>query len=309
MIDISYTNAMEIVHMKGFVALAEAGSVTAAAGKLCLTQSAVTQQLQALEKNLGVKLFDRTPRGVVLTQAGVAFLGYAQRSLAVLEEGCRAALDIEQGHSGSLLIGAGVTTSVFRLPAWLTEFQAQYPEVEIVVRTGRSAEVAALVADHHIDVGIVTTYFERPDLTSTALFDEDVVLVQSARVFYPTTIELDRLPRVPMIVFTPNTGFRAYLDRTLIQYDIALRVRMESDSVEAIKSFVAVGLGASFLPASAVAAELVEGSMVAVEVIGLPHLRRQTAAVYRTTGHLNAAAQGFLRIIRGANTEDRSAEA
>jgi len=89
--------------------------------------------------------------------------------------------------------------------------------------------------------------------------------------------------------------FRAYLDRTLIQYDIALRVRMESDSVEAIKSFVAVGLGASFLPASAVAAELVEGSMVAVEVIGLPHLRRQTAAVYRTTGHLNAAAQGFLR--------------
>ena len=76
---------------------------------------------------------------------------------------------------------------------------------------------------------------------------------------------------------------------------------MESDSVEAIKSFVAVGLGASFLPARAVAAELAEGSMIAVDVIGLPRLSRQTSAIYRTTGHLNVAAQGFLQIIRNAN--------
>ena len=285
---------MEIVQLRSFIALAEAGSVTAAADRLFLTQPAVTQQLRALEREVGVQLFDRTPRGVVLTQAGAAFKEYVERGLSTLEAGRRAAVEVEGGVAGTLTLGAGVTTSVSHLPGWLQRFQVDWPNVDVVVRTGLSADVARMVSTREIDLGFVTSDVDLDGLTTVPIIGEDIVLVRRSP---PHRITVDELRDLPMIVFPIGSGFRDFLDRELMRQGMSLRVKMEIDSVEAIKGFVTVGLGAAFLPARAVAPELESGVLVNVDVDGMSALRRHTSAVYRTAGHRNAAVQGLLDIV------------
>lgn len=138
--------------------------MTRAAERLYLTQPAVTQHIQALEQELSVKLFDRHPRGMRLTQAGMLLRGYAQRCLASLED-CRLAFaELEVGQSGQLTIGAGVTSSIFVLPDWLRALRTRCPAIEVIIRTGRSREIFSLLNAGEIDLGIITTPVEQAHL-------------------------------------------------------------------------------------------------------------------------------------------------
>jgi DNA-binding transcriptional LysR family regulator len=290
---------MELFQLRSFLRVAEEGSFTRAAEELYLTQPAVTQHVRALERELGVPLFDRTGRGAQLTPAGEALCRYARQSVALLAECRQVIADLESGAAGRLALGAGVTTSIFRLPGWLRAFGDAYPGVDVVVRTGRSREVAALALEREIDLGLVTSPVQHPDLRVAGLFEEEIVLVTPrGHPLADRRLPLEELAEAPLILFPKSTGFREYLDRALAEAGVAARVKMESDSVEAIKSFVAVGLGVSFLPAAAVEAEVAAGDMARAEIAGLPALRRQTSVLHRFDRHLSAGARGFLAILQ-----------
>lgn len=290
---------MELFQLHSFLKVAEEGSITRAADALYLTQPAVTQHIKSLENELGVALFDRTGRGVRLTEAGEAFRGYVRRCLAVLDEGRSVISDLQAGTSGRLTIGAGVTTSIFHLPQWLREFREQYPGVDVVVRTGRSREVTQLVLERDIDMGLVTSPVEHPDLQVIGLYDEEIVLVAPPDHLLthgnPTAREL---AEAPLILFPQGSGFRDYLDRALAEAGIQAQVKMETDSVEAIKSFVMVGLGVSFLPESSVDAEIEAELLARVTVESLPKLARRTSIIHRADRYLSTGARGFLHILQ-----------
>jgi DNA-binding transcriptional LysR family regulator len=289
---------MELSQLRSFMRVAEEGGFTRAAEALHLSQPAVTQQVAALERELGAALFERTGRGVRLTAAGEALLGTARQCLALLEEGRRHLADLSAGLTGRLVLGAGVTTSIFQLPAWLRAFQEAYPGIDVVVRTGRSREVAALALDREIDLGLVTSPVQHEELRVAPLYEEEIVLVAPpAHPLAGREIARVDLARAPLILFSRGTGFREYLDRSLAAADVAPRVKMESDSAEAIKSFVAVGLGVSFLPAAAVTAELAAGELARVTVAGLPPLRRVTSVIHRRDRALSVGAREFLRLL------------
>jgi DNA-binding transcriptional LysR family regulator len=289
---------VELYQLQSFLQVAEEGSITRAAETLSLTQPAVTQHVQALERELSARLFDRTGRGVRLTAAGLELQRYARRSLALLSE-CRDVLrDLDAGTSGRIVLGAGVTTSIFHLPGLLRAFQEQYPGIDVVVRTGRTREVTALALDRQIDLGLITSGVDHPDLRVADLFDEEIALVvPSGHPLAGRSIPAEAIGTLPLILFPEGTGFRSYLGRALGTAGIPLRVKMESDSAEAIKSFVEVGLGASFLPLAAVRAELEGGSLALVTVEELPPLHRKTAVLYRMDRYLSAGARGFLQLL------------
>src|SRR5262245_3653848 len=124
--------------LEGFLHVAELGSVSRAADRLHVTQPAVTKQIRALERSLGLPLVERTGKGIRLTEAGELVARYGRRGARVLDE-CRQALaELDAGSRGRLTLGAGVTTSVFRLPSWLRKFRKDRPNVEVIVRTGTS---------------------------------------------------------------------------------------------------------------------------------------------------------------------------
>ncbi len=289
---------MEFSQLRSLLRVAAEGSISRAAEALHLTQPAVTQHIRALERELRVPLLERTGRGVRLTPAGDALTRYARSSLALLDE-CRQVIgDLEHGAAGRLVLGAGVTTSIFHLPAWLRAFQEAYPGVDVVVRTGRSKEIAALALEREIDLGLVTSPVQHPDLRVSDLFDEEIVLVvPHDHPLAGGSVAVADLASLPLILFPPDAGFRGYLDRVLAEAGTRARVKMESDSLEAIKSFVAVGLGASFLPEIAVHAEVDAGALSRVRIEDLPALKRTTAVLHRVDRYLAAGAKGFLKIL------------
>ena len=276
-----------------FLKVAELGSVSRAAQALHLSQPAVSKQLRALEQALACVLLERSGRGVRLTAAGALVARYGRQSEAVFADCRRALADLEAEHGGSLVLAAGATTCIFQRPGWLQRLRRERPNADVTVRTGTSRVVEGLVLQREADLGLVTSPVSERVLQHRVLFREEIVLV-TARGPERAPRELESLP---LILFPTSTGFRAYLDGKLGASRLARLAKMESDSVEAIKSFVASGLGASFLPRSAVARELAARSLRLVVLPGLPKLQRSTTVIRRKDRALNPTAQLFLHIL------------
>jgi DNA-binding transcriptional LysR family regulator len=289
-------SAMLASSLVSFLKVAELGSVSRAAQALHLTQPAVSKQLRTLEQALGTALVARSGRGVRLTREGELVAEYGRRSAAVLEECSDALAELDAADAGKLVLGAGATTCIFQLPAWLGELRRERPRVDVTVRTGTSRVVEALVMACEVDLGLVTSPVTQRALKQRVLFREDIALVVAGDFRKPPA----SLESLPLILFPQSTGFRAYLDRKLGAERLGRLTKMESDSVEAIKSFVASGLGASFLPLSAVAHELSARSLRRLSLRGLPALRRSTSVVYRRDRTPGRAAACFLAILEAA---------
>ena len=279
--------------LRSFLFVAELGSVSRAAQQLGLTQPAVTKQLRVLEAALHCSLVERAGRGVRLTAAGTLLAQFGRRGAAVLSDLATALTDLEQGQSGTLVIGAGVTTSVLLLPPWLRELRRRHPGIDVSVRTGTSRDVEAWVMAAEVDVGFVTSEPRQPELIVRSVLEEEIVLVLEPRARVPKVVPLEELP---LILFPRTTGFRNYLDQRFIARRLRPNVKMETDSVEAIKSFVAVGLGASFLPLSTVRDELARRQLVSAAARGLGTLRRRTALVRRHDRPPSFAVRAFADI-------------
>lgn len=277
-----------------FLEVARQGNVSAAARRLGLTQPAVTKQLRALEAAFGARLVERAGRGVRLTQAGELLQDFARRGAALSEDLASALLELTQGESGRLSIGAGVTTCVQHLPPWLREFRRAHPGIDVRIRTGTSRDVEAWVAGAEVDLGFLTSEPERTELVVRRLFEEQIVLVVAPGSSASRQVALESLQ---LILFPRNTGFREYLEQRFAARRQPFTVKMETDNVEAIKSFVAVGLGASFLPIATVQDELRRGSLLAVEPRGLGPLRRRTTVVWREGRRVTLGMRSFLRIV------------
>jgi len=289
---------MDISQLRSFLQVADAGTITRAAEQLYLTQPAVTQHIHALERELGAPLFDRLGRGMRLTAAGCILQVYARKSLAALEE-CRLEMgEWLAGETGPLTIGAGVTTSIFFLPKWLRLFKESHPGVELIVRTGRSREIVALLLEGEIDLGLITSPTDHPSIALCSLFAEEIVLVVPPdHPLAGAAIAPMRLGSLPLILFPHGAGFRDYLDRFFAASQCPPNVKMETDSVEAIKSFVGAGLGASLLPFSAVQQEIADGTLARVTFTGIAPPQRETYAAYRGDRYLCATAKQFLELL------------
>lgn len=287
---------MELISapLRSFLAIARLGSVTEAARSLGLTQPAVTKQIRALEAALGTPLIERLGRGVRLTPAGALLADFGQRGSALFEDYLTALGDLTEAKSGRLVLGAGVTTSVQHLPPWLREFRQRHPGIDVSIRTGTSRDVEGWVMAAEVDLGFVTSDTRPLELVVRRLFEEEIVLVVEPGSTSKRSVPLEGLG---LILFPKTTGFRQYLEQRFALRRQAFTVKMETDNVEAIKRFVAVGLGASFLPITTVADELRLGSLWRVEPRGLGKLRRRTAVVWRQDRRPSVAMRSFLEIV------------
>ncbi|CAM5485739.1 LysR family transcriptional regulator [Leifsonia shinshuensis] len=242
---------MELRHLRTFSAVAASSSVTAAAQMLHFAQSTVSEHVSALEKTLGTKLFDRSPRGLVLTDEGAALLGIAHRMLSLADE-ARRRID---GTSGvpRLRVGALETLGTFFLPRVLSRFTSAHPDVEVSIlrRDNRGLLFEGLNAGV-LDLGLT---FGRPPAhlglsTERIGADELVVVVPAThRLADSGAVALDALESEVFLVTPEGCGFRE-------MYESALGGRAAAtgvvDSVGTIASVVASGLGCALLPTIAV---------------------------------------------------------
>lgn len=257
---------MELRHLHTFLAVAEGLSFTRAAEALNYAQSSVTSQIQALEAELGVRVFERLGKRVVLTEAGARLQAYATK-LTQLESELKLAVPGSGEPAGTLHLGAPESLCAYRLPPLLLRFRERYPRVQIVFRPGTCAELRRGVADGSLDIAFFTNPWTQHDgVLVERLISEPICVV--AHPDHP----LAALPRVvpadlvgeTLLHTEQDSAYRQMFDRVLIEAGVRPEVAIEFTSIEAIKQCAMARMGLAVLPEMAVAAEIAQGRLVAL---------------------------------------------
>ena len=300
---------MELRQLRTFAAVARELSFTRAAAELDYVQSAVTAQVKALEEELGVRLFDRLPRRVVLTDAGRNLLGYAVRVLDLSEE-ARATVSRRDGHGvgGTLEVGASETLCVYRLPDVFRAFRSRFPGVDLRFHPVPYARLKELVKEGSLDVAFL---LEEPlgdeYLVAETLIREPLVLVAPPdhALSKRSRVSLTDLGGESMLLTDRGCSYRRAFEREMAKAGTGPGKILEFDSVEAIKRCTVAGLGVSVLPEVTVESELETGELVALRQTSA-EMVVDTQAVRHGSRWLSPAVQAFLGTSRELLSVDHS---
>jgi DNA-binding transcriptional LysR family regulator len=290
--------------VKVFQAVARHLSFRKAAEELYLSQPAVSLQIKALEEEIGLPLFDRGGSHIALTEAGSILLDYAAKLAALAAEAGEALGPFRGELRGKLEMGASLTIAQYVLPGLLRPFLQQNPLLEVAVATHNTERVIDDVAGQRIALGLVEGPARRRDVKlEPVLEDELVAIVPPAHEWAEQgEIEVDELRRVPFLLREQGSGSRLVAELALRKAGLRprdLRVLMELDTTEAIKSGVEAGLGIGIVSRWAIRKEVALGTLRTVTVRGV-RMGREFSAAYRTGPEPQGAALSFLRFVRGA---------
>ena len=286
-------------HLESFVEVARHGNVSRAAEALYLTQPAITARLKSLEHDLGVELFVRSHRGMKLTDAGRAFLPYAERTLATIDEGRQLVANLKQGTTGALLIAAAPAVSTYLLPGILRAFRTTHPHVRLGVRTGHTEEVLDLVLRGEAHIGLGRP-IRHTDVELIAVFEDEMLLVVSSRHPFASRgkVRMDELAEERLILFDRTSSYHELTSSLFRNAGIVPASTLELDNVEAAKKMVQQGLGVALLPRMALAQELRARSLRPVKLVGAPVVRRPIVALRRKdAGAPIGPVAGFLETL------------
>lgn len=294
---------MSIDEIEAFVSIARLGGFARAAETVRRSQPAISRRIEMLERELGTRLFDRVRGGVVLTEAGRAFLPYAETVLATIKDGATAVLGLARGEQGLVSVALVGTLASTGFSTMLREFGRRHPGVKLELRTATSQEVSDLVRRGEATLGL--RYFPDPDpaLACEVVMEERQVVVCAAehrlagrRVRDPAVLAGER-----WVTFPPQRHrrepFATVLEQRLAGCGLAPAEIVRIDSLTAQKRFVEAGFGIALLIESSVEEERRLGTLRTIEV---PALRGgvPVALVRRQNGYLSGAAQTLAAVIR-----------
>jgi DNA-binding transcriptional LysR family regulator len=290
---------LDLGQLEAFVQVANQRSFSRAAEALFLTQPSVTARIQALERDLGERLFERSGRGVRLTEVGLCFLPHAERVLQALHEGRDAIDALRNLQSGSLVLASATTVSTYILPGVIKSFRQRFPRVEVSVRTGRSEQVLQMLLADEAQVGLVRAVYHQ-DIETRGLIEDELVLVVNSddELASLGTVTVEQLGDHPFIFFDRNSSYFSLAQGVFRQHGVVPRIQMELDSMEASKKMVEEGLGVALLPRMAVERELKAGTLREMELQGVHGMTRQIALISRRSRPLGPVAQAFVDIVQ-----------
>jgi DNA-binding transcriptional LysR family regulator len=248
--------------LRSFVALADSGSVRAAALHLYVTESAVSAAVAALARDLGVPLAERSGRGVRLTPAGQVYATYARQVLGLLEQGRAAARGEHDPGTGRLRLAAVTTAADQVLPELLASFVALWPAVELTLEVGPSRQVWARLAAHEADLVLGG----RPpiDIPASVLATRanELIVVCAPRLSFD-------LRTTPWVLRESGSGTRVTAEAYLAERDVSPPTLMLGSN-GAVVAGAAAGLGAALVSRDAVRTELAAGLLVVIDAPGTP---------------------------------------
>ena len=290
---------MHIETLKTFCDLVESGSFNKAAALNFISQSAVSQQLKALEARYNRPLLERRSRqGVALTDAGRIFYAECRVLLdrfRVLEERLK---ERSATLAGTVKLATVYSIGLHELPPYVTRFMKAHPQVKVHVESSRTDKVCEACLDNTIDFGIVAFPLRRSNLAVIPWHDEKLVLVcaPSHRLARRRKTSLAQLAGESFIAFERDIPTRKTIDRLLKTHRVRVNIVMEFDNIETIKRSIEVGSGLSILPETTVGNEVRSGLLVAVDFVE-GRFTRAVGVIHRRGRVLSAAAQEFVRLL------------
>ena len=292
--------SLNLDQLRAFLEVVAHGSFTAAAKELNLTQPAVTHQVQELERRLNVTLVERLGKRALLTEAGEKLMEHAR---SLLEEDSRTRSDMRRftdGWLGRVRIGTSMTVLMYLLPPLVRQLKTDHPQMEINLKAGLTATTLEMLRANALDLGLCALPVEDPAFEVTPLFkDELVAILPAGTKPVPKKVTPVFLSKCPLILTNRNSALRQTTDAWLTQAGPPPKPVMEFDNVEAIKSVVAVGLGASIVPSLCLGAGHVPKSYMIARPLG-PRAARSVGLVRlhgkRDTAALKLATEAILTL-------------
>lgn len=285
-------------HLRAFESVARLRSFSRAAEEVLLSQPAVSLQIKALERTIGMPLFEHIGRKIYLTPAGRELLPYAKRLLALLDETTLVLEELRGQRRGSVKISASTTAGIYVVPRLLGGFHRLYPAVGVALEVANRFTVQQRLEDNQVDLAVMGLIEDDQGLEVAAFAPNELVVVASPR--HPLAdqrdIPCEALEAETFLIREPRSGTRADTERLFAERGLVMRVGMELGSIGAIKQGVAADLGIAILSMQAIALELQTNTLVILDVQGFP-IERQWYVVHLKGKHLSHAAQALRRYL------------
>jgi DNA-binding transcriptional LysR family regulator len=259
-------------------AIAAERNFTKAAEELYISQPSLSKQIQILEKNLEISLINRDKKKVFLTENGQVLLEYSERILALCEESCRALIDLKNGERGNLVVGASQSLGTYFMPRVLALFTQTYPQMNLKVQVNTTRLIATEVIKKEIDIALISgeipTELKKTLEIENFVEDEFNLIIPKSHPFAKKQkITKEELYHLNFITLNPNSTIRKSIDNILTQNQIdinQLKIRLELNSIEGIKTAVSVGLGAAFISFSAMEKEI---KLKTIEILQIENVK------------------------------------
>lgn len=294
--------AVNFYQLRIFFAVAEKGSFSAAASGMRISQPAVTMQIQSLENYFGTKLFNRSTRRIVLTEAGEALLPFAKRAIHLMKETDQAMTHYIQSLQGQIELGASLTFGEYLLPRILGPFSKEYPNISVSMKVIDTTQILDEILAHQLTFGLVETSIDHPDVLVEPLFYDELKLIVPtghplAQMAQP---HIEQVLEYPFILREKGSSTRLVMEEEFRRHQLDLsqiKIASELGSTGAVKSAVEAGLGISILSQSAVKHELSLRLLEMKSIAGF-EFKRHFFSVYLNSMLLPLSAVTFLTFLQ-----------
>lgn len=300
---------MEFRQLRYFIGVVEAGSLLQASARLHVAQPALGQQIAALEHALGARLFERSSRGMSLTEAGNVFLEHARVVLADADRAREAVRASNAAPSGPLSLGLPTTVGLVATVPILSACRERYPQLRLRVVEGYSGFLREWLQVGRLDLSLLYGDAADPALAKRPLLEDRLALISSSEVkAIPRKLSLHDLARWPLILPGPDHGLRRIIDEACGPLGIALNVVAEIESLSSVKRAVEAGIGGTILPKGSVAEEIADGRLRASDIDSPSMVRRVVSAtsVTRPSTTAGAAVMNLVSDVLRQMVEDGS---
>jgi DNA-binding transcriptional LysR family regulator len=258
-----------------------------------------------LEGELGERLFDRSSRDGLLTDAGRTLQGYAERLLNLRHDACTALGELKELQRGKLAIAANELTALYLLPV-LAEFRSLHPMIRIAVQRSLGSAMPDDVLRHNAELGVLTYNPQEPRLCSTVVYlDELVFVVPPAHPLAKAhQVSIRQLGAESFVAHNVPSPYREKVIGAFKRHKTPLHMDIELPTLQAIKCFVAMGNGVALLPEICVENEVARAELIRIPVREL-RLHRKLRLIYRKSASLSNAARAFLKVVEAMARERR----
>lgn len=285
---------LSLHHLRAFESVARHRSFSRAAAELRLSQPAVSLQIKALERTIGMPLFEQIGRKIYLTPAGRELHPYAKRLLALHDETALVLEELRGQRRGSIKVSASTTAGIYVVPRLLGGFHRLYPAVHVSLEVANRFTVQERLEENQVDLAVMGLIENDQALEVAAFAPNELVVIASPRhpLAGQRNIPFAALEGETFLIREPRSGTRADMERLFAERGISIRVGMELGSIGAIKQGVAADLGIAIMSKQAITLELQTQTLVTLDVEGFP-IRRQWYVVHLKGKHLSHAARAL----------------
>ncbi|BCG58962.1 selenium metabolism-associated LysR family transcriptional regulator [Paenibacillus sp. URB8-2] len=285
-----------------FYTVSEKGSFSAAAQALHMTQPAVTMQVQSLEDYFGTKLFNRSTKKIVLSDAGRTLLPFALRSIELMRETDQAMAAYTHMLEGRLLLGSSLTIGEYVLPRLLAPFGKAYPNISVMLKIMNTTQIMEEITKHQLNFGLIEAEVTHPDMVIEPVMEDELKLIVPGdhELAGRSEVPLEEVLRYPFVLREQGSGTRRVMEEQLLARGMdlgELQVVMELGSTGAVKSAVEAGLGITMLSPSTVRHEIALGLLKIVDIFDAS-FKRQFYAIHQKSTLLPIHAVTFLTFLR-----------